>query len=188
MQFSARLTPSGGPDRLTPPAIPSVLSFVPSAGGLGCAGKWDTLGRVCTPQGAGVTEVTATANGVTSAPVLVYVHEHVDQITLSLINPPIPQPACITLAKGPGIQNYLDFQARAFRLTGGTPVEITNTVGTFTFSQTNNSVATLSTSNPALNNNNGKQITQARFTAAVPGRTQIFASVAGVSSPCRDSR
>jgi hypothetical protein len=180
--FSARLTPAVTVPIVFTSSNPSVLSFVPSAGGLACAGKWDTLGRICTPQGAGVTEVTATANGVASAPVLVYVHEHVDQITLSLINPPIPQPDCITLAKGPGIQNYLDFQARAFRLAGGTPVEITNTVGNFTFSQTNSSVATLSTSDPALNNNNGKQVTQARFTAAVPGRTQIFASVAGVSS------
>ncbi len=182
VQFLARLTPAVAAPVVYTSSNPSVLSFVPSAAGLACAGKWDTLARICTPQGAGVTEVTATANGVTSAPVLVYVHEHVDLITLSLINPPIPQPDCITLAKGPGIQNYLDFQAQAFRLRGGTPVEITNTVGNFTFSQTNNSVATLSTSDPALNNNNGKQITQARFTAAVPGRTQIFASVAGVSS------
>jgi hypothetical protein len=182
VQFSARLTPAATVPIVYTSSNPSVLSFVPSAPGFACAGKWDTLARICTPQGAGFTEVTATANGVTSAPVLVYVHEHVDQITLSLINPPIPQPDCITLAKGPGIQNYLDFQARAFRLRGGAPVEITNTVGNFTFSQTNNSVASLSTSDPALNNNNGKQVTQARFTAAVPGLTQIFASVAGVSS------
>src|SRR5258708_3713966 len=81
---------------LTPPVItpvvftssnPSVLSFVPSSGGLACAGRWDTLARVCTPQGAGFTQVTATANGVTSPPVNVYVHEHVDLIELSLINP-----------------------------------------------------------------------------------------------------
>jgi hypothetical protein len=186
LQFSA-IPKNGAGNPVTAPVVfassnPSVLTFVPSAGGLACAGKWDTLGRVCTPQGAGFSEVTAAANGVTSAPVLVYVHEHVDQITLELINPPIPQPDCITLAKGPGIQNYLDFQARAFRLTGGTQVEITNTVGNFTFSQSNNSVTTLNTSDPALNNNNGKQITQARFTAAVPGLTQIFASVAGVTS------
>ena len=186
LQFSA-VPKNGAGNPVTVPVVftssnPSVLTFVPSAGGLACAGKWDTLGRVCTPQGAGFTEVTATANGVTSAPVSVYVHEHVDQITLELINPPIPQPDCITLAKGPGIQNYLDFQARAFRVTGGTRVEITNTVGNFTFSQSHNTVATLNTSDPALNNNNGRQITQARFTAAVPGLTQIFASVAGVTS------
>ena len=181
--FNATLTPSF----TSVPVVytssnPSVLSFVPSAGGLACAGKWDTLAHVCTPQGAGVTQVTATASGVTSAPVTVYVHEHVDQITLSLINPPVPQPDCITLAQGPGIQNFLDFQAHAFRLSGGVAVDITNTVGSFTFSQTNSAVARLSTSDPALNNNNGKQVTQARFTAAIPGLTQIFASIAGVTS------
>jgi hypothetical protein len=162
---------------------PSVLSFVASAAGLACAGRWDDVGRICTPQGAGVTQVTATGNGVTSAPVTVYVHEHVDLIKVSLITPPLPQPDCITLAPGPGIQNFLDFQAQAFRLTGGTQIDITNTVGSFTFSQSNNAVAKFSTSDPALNNNNGKQITQVRFTAAAPGLTQIFASVAGVTSP-----
>ena len=180
--FSAFLNPTSATPVVFTSSNPAVLSFVPSAGGLACAGRWDTLGRVCTPQGAGVTQVTASANGVTSAPVTVYVHEHVDLITLSLINPPVPQPDCITLAEGPGIQNYLDFQARAYRLTGGTQVEITNTVGSFTFSQSNSAVAKLNTTDPALNNDNGKQVTQARFTAAVPGLTQIFASVAGVSS------
>ncbi len=180
--FSARLTPSVTTPVVFTSSNPSVLSFVPSAGGLACAGKWDTFARICAPQGAGVTQVTASANGVTSAPVTVYVHEHVDMITVSEINPPIPQPDCITLAQAPGIQNFLDFQAQAFRVTGGTKIDISNTVGSFTFSQTNNAVAKLSTSDPALNNNNGKQITQARFTAAAPGITQIFASIAGVSS------
>jgi hypothetical protein len=180
--FSARLTPAVNAPIVFTSSNPSVLSFVPAAGGLACAGKWDTTGRICSPEGAGVTQVTATANGVTSAPVTVYVHEHVDQIKVTLINPPTPQPDCITLAQGPGIQNFLDFQAQAFRINGATSVDITNTVGSFSFSQTNGAVAKLNTTDPALNNNNGKQITQGRFTAAAPGITQIFASVAGVSS------
>jgi hypothetical protein len=157
---------------------PSVLSFVPSAGGFACAGRWDTLGQICTPTGAGFAQVTASANGVTSAPVNVYVHQHIDTITLSLYNPPIPQPDCITLAQAPGIQNFLDFQAQAF----SNGMEVTNTVGSFTFSQTNSTVAKISTTDPSLNNNNGNQILRARFTAAVPGLTQIFASAAGVTS------
>jgi hypothetical protein len=179
--FSAILIPPSTTPVVFTSSNPSVLSFVPSAGGLACAGKWDTFGRICAPQGAGVTQVTATANGVTSTPVTVYVHEHVDRIKVTLINPPIPQPDCITLAQEPGIQNFLDFQAQAFRVTGGTQIDITNTVGSFTFSQTNNAVAKLNISDPALNNNNGKQITQARFTAAAPGLTQIFAGIAGVT-------
>jgi len=183
LQFSASPVTAAGGGITTLPIVysssnPSVLSFVPSAGGLACAGKWDTSGRVCTPQGAGVTQVTATGNGVASTPVTVYVHQHIDTITLSLINPPIPQPDCITLAQAPGIQNYLEFQARAF----SNGAEITNTVGSFNFSQNNPTVAKISTTDSTLNNNNGNQITQARFTAATPGRTQIFASLSGVSS------
>ena len=183
LQFTASAVTASGGAITTLPIVysssnPSVLSFVPSAGGLACAGKWDTAGRVCTPQGAGVTQVTATGNGVSSAPVTVYVHQHIDTITLTEINPPIPQPDCITLAQAPGIQNYLEFQARAF----SNGAEITNTVGSFNFSQNNSSVTKISTSDSTLLNNNGNQITQARFTASTPGRTQIFATISGVSS------
>jgi hypothetical protein len=178
IQFTPSLRPAVTVPITYTSSNPSVLSFVPAAGGLACAGKWDTASRVCTPQGTGVTQVTATGNGVSSPPVTVYVHQHIDTITLTLINPPIPQPDCITLAQAPGIQNYLDFQANAF----SNSVDITNTVGSFSFSQTNPTVAKVSTSDPALNNNNGKQITQARFTAATPGRTQIFANLSSVSS------
>ncbi len=183
LQFSASAVTASGGGITTLPIVysssnPSVLTFVPSAGGLACAGQWDTAGRVCTPQGAGVTQVTATGNGVSSPPVTVYVHQHIDTITLTEINPPIPQPDCITLAQAPGIQNYLEFQARAF----SNGAEITNTVGSFTFSQNNSSVTKISTSDSTLLNNNGNQITQARFTAATPGRTQIIASISGVNS------
>ena len=183
LQFTATAFTAAGGGISTLPIVysssnPSVLSFVPSAGGLACAGKWDTAGRVCTPQGTGVAQVTATGNGVSSPPVTVYVHQHIDTITLSEINPPIPQPDCITLAQAPGIQNYLEFQARAF----SNGAEITNTVGSFTFSADNASVVKISTTDSTLNNNNGNQITQARFTAATPGLTQIFASISGVSS------
>src|SRR4029077_20682801 len=65
--FSARLTPASTTPVVFTSSNPSVLSFVASAGGLACAGRWDDLGRICTLQGAGVTQVTATANGVTSA-------------------------------------------------------------------------------------------------------------------------
>ncbi len=183
LQFQATAVTSTGSALSTVPIVytssnPAVLTFVPAAGGLACAGKWNTASSVCTPQGAGVTQVTATGNGVTSPPVTVYVHQHIDTITLSLINPPIPQPDCITLAQAPGVQNYLEFQAHAF----SNGAEITNTVGSFTFSASNPTVAKESTTDPTLNNNNGKQITQARFTAATPGLTQIFATLANVSS------
>lgn len=159
---------------------PGVLSFVPAAGGLACAGKWDSTGQVCSPQSVGVAQVTATVNGVTSPPVTVWVHEHVDTITLSLLPvlTPIPPGNCVTLGTAPGILNYLDFQAQAF----SHGMDVTNTVGSFTFQLTNSSVAKVSTTDSELANNNGNQVTQARVTAAVPGITQIYATVSGVSS------
>jgi hypothetical protein len=178
INFVPTLRPSVAVPIVYTSSNPAVLSFVPASGGLACAGQWDTASHICTPRGAGVTQVTATANGVTSPPVTIYVHQHVDAITLSLINPPTPQPDCITLAAAPGIQNYLDFQAHAF----SNNVDITNTVGSFTFSLDNSTVAKVNTSDPALNNNNGNQITQARVSANTPGRTQLFAALANVSS------
>ena len=193
LQFTATPVTAAGGGISTLPIVysssnPAVLSFVPTAGGLACAGKWDTAGRVCTPQGTGVAQVTATGNGVSSPPVTVYVHQHIDQITVTQFRPPNApaQPDCVTLAQAPGIQNYLDFQASAFRIVdvNGAPttVDITNTVGSFTFSQTNATVAKITTTDPELNNNNGNQITQARVSASAPGFTQVFASVSGVSS------
>jgi uncharacterized protein YjdB len=183
LQFTATATTSTGTSISTVPVVytssnPAVLTFVPSAGGLGCAGRWDPSGQVCAPQGAGVAQVTAAANGVVSAPVTVYVHQHLDTVQLSLLNPPTPFPDCISLAQVVGTQNYLDFQAQAF----SNGVDVTNTVGSFAFSQTSASVTRLSTTGTGLNNNNGNQITQARFTAIAPGITQIFANVSGVTS------
>jgi trimeric autotransporter adhesin len=159
---------------------PSALSFVPAAGGLACAGRWDSTGLVCSPQSVGVATVTATINGVTSPPVTVWVHEHIDTITLSLLPvlTPIPPGNCVTLGTAPGILNYLDFQAQAF----SRGMDVTNTVGSFTFQLTNSTVARVSTTDPELANNNGNQVTQARVTAVVPGITQIYATISGVSS------
>ena len=157
---------------------PSVVSFVSTAPGVACAGRWDTAGQICSPTKVGVAQVTASANGVVSAPVTVYVHQHIDTITVTVFNPPTPMPDCVTLAPSASVQNFLDLQARAF----SNNVDVTNTVGSFTFSQTSGTVAKLSFNDPELQNNNGNQVTQARITASVPGFTQVFATVSGVNS------
>ena len=177
-QFSATVSPSSTVPVVYTSDNPDVLSFVPAAGSVACAGRWNSTGQICSPVAVGVAQVTATANGVTSNPVTVYVHQHIDAITLSLLNPPTPMPDCVTLAQVTGTQNFLDLQAQA--ISHG--VDITNTVGSFSFQQTNNTVAKLSTSEPELNNHNGAQNTQVRVTAAVPGLTQVFASLSGVNS------
>jgi len=177
-QFTAKVSPSSTVAPAYTSSNPEVLSFVPAAGPVACAGRWNSTGQICSPVAVGVAQVTATANGVTSNPVTVYVHQHIDTISLSLLNPPTPLPDCVTLAQVTGTQNFLDLQAQA--ISNG--VDITNTVGSFNFQQTNNTVAKLSTSEPELNNHNGAQNTQVRVTAAVPGITQVFASLSGVNS------
>lgn len=177
-QFNATVFPSSTVPVVYTSSNPDVLSFVPAAGPVACAGRWNSTGQICSPVAVGVAEVTATVNGVTSNPVTVYVHQHIDSIVVSLLNPPTPLPDCVTLAKVTGTQNFLDLQAQA--LSNG--VDITNTVGSFSFQQTNNTVAKVTTNDPELQNNNGTQIKQARVTAAVPGITRIFASLSGVNS------
>jgi hypothetical protein len=160
----------------------SVITFVPNAPGLACAGRWDALGQVCTPGSAGVTQVSAVANGVSSPTITVFVHDHVARIVVeefSPTTPPPPQVPCVTSAKVNGVQNFLDFRARAFSQDGA---DITNTVGSFTFQQVSGAVVTLDTTASELNNNNGTQVTQVRATAGQPGITQIFATAAGVNS------
>jgi trimeric autotransporter adhesin len=178
LTFSAAVTPTSTVPVTFSSSNPGVLSFVASAPGVACAGRWDTAGQICSPTSVGVAQVTASANGVVSAPVIVYVHQHVDTVKVSVLNPPIPMPDCVTLAPATGVQNFLDLQAQAF--SNGT--DVTNTVGSFTFSQSNGAVATLSTTDPELQNNNGNQIVQARITTKAPGYTQVFATVSGVNS------
>jgi hypothetical protein len=160
---------------------PSVLTFVPSGAGLACAGSWNAFAQVCTAGSIGVTQVTAVANGVSSPVVTVYVHDHVDTITFQRFDPIFPPPPngpCVTSALIPGVQIFRDYQAKAF----SNGVDITNSVGSFTFAQVSGTVVTLSTTAAELTNNNGGQITEVRATAGRPGITQIYASVGGVNS------
>jgi hypothetical protein len=170
---------------------PSVLTFVPSSAGLACAGSWNATAQVCTGGSIGITQVTAVANGVSSPVVTVYVHDHIDSIQFSEFCPIYPPPpndtcgksppppgTCVTSALIPGLQLFRDYQAKAF----SNNVDITNSVGSFTFSEVSGAVVTLTTNAPELTNNNGSQITEVRATAGKPGITQIYASVGGVNS------
>jgi len=177
-QFNATVKPTSTVPVIYSSSNPNVLSFVPAAPGVACAGRWNSAGQICSPVAVGVAEVTAIANGVTSNPVTVYVHQHIDKITVDLLNPPAPLPDCVTFAKVTGTQNFLDLQAHAF----SNGVDITNTVGSFGFTATNSTVAKVTFNDSGLQNNHGNQVTQARVTALVPGITQVFASLSGVNS------
>ena len=170
----------------------SVLDITPS--GAACAGNWNApIYTTCTPGGIGVAHVTATALGETSAPTLVFVHAHIDEIQLSVVPPVTSQPpACPSQTALPAAcnikfntsaanyclsQNQLEtLQATAY----SAGVDITSSVGPFTWSQVNAGVATVT---PIVTVNTYDVPTnQATVGPGTPGQTQLVASSAGVSS------
>ena len=140
--------------------------------GQACAGSWNSLTtpQVCTPGSAGVAQVTASAMGATSNAVTIYVHSHIDNLTISVI-PPAPA-NCLSK------DFTANYQATAF--SGG--LDITSTVGQITW-QAASLVATVSNTASTLGNRvNGVSLNQVQVTARTPGLTQLFASVANVNS------
>jgi hypothetical protein len=142
-----------------------------STAGLVCAGGWDSLSnpQICTPGPVGVAQVTATAQGVSSPPTTVYVHQHVDKVTVSLFllpNQPPPQNPCYSVGQ------TANYQATAF----SNGVDVTSTVGVFTWQALATNVVTLNSS--ATNLLPG----QVQVTAKVPGLTSLFATIGTINS------
>ncbi len=140
--------------------------------GLACAGSWDSSSNpvVCTPGVAGVAVVTAVAGGVSSPPTTVYVHQHIDSITVSPIGTPITD--CFSLGDIDPQKRTWSYQATAF--SNGS--DITNSVGPINWSAVPTNVLTIDT------NVAGLQPNQVQVTAKDPGITGLFASVSGVTS------
>src|SRR5256885_16493098 len=98
--------------------IPGCTDQVPCApitisnNGLACAGTWDSLSNpvVCTPGVAGVARVTAEAEGVSSAPTTVYIHQHIQNIQVT----PVGTPTASCFSQGVS----WNFQASAFGAQG----------------------------------------------------------------------
>jgi hypothetical protein len=152
---------------------PAVLT-VAGDGGV-CAGSWNSLTtpQVCTPGPTGVAQVTATAHGVSSPPVTIYVHPHVTGITVSKVPNQPPTLSNICFSRGtPGGPESTLYQAFAFSGTA----DITSSVGPFNWQsvllsgQTTSSVTL--TAPPV-----GAPLNQEIATAAAPGITPFFASV-----------
>lgn len=141
-----------------------------SNGGVLCAGTWDSLTTpiVCTPAtvgpGGAPTNVTATAGGITSAAVNVFVHQKIDRIVIDAV--PSPAPACVAQG-GTG-----QFKATARNKAGD---DITASVGQINWQLTAGQVATASTvtTGPAASGGGTDPIT---LTAKLPGKTQVIAS------------
>lgn len=136
---------------------PKLVTIAPS--GDVCAGVWDSLFVTCNGNDAagnplvGTATVTATAAGITSAPVQVSVHPSVTSVTVD------PVSGCFSQ------KQTHQFTAHAFH--NGT--EITNQVGGFTWNTTNGSVVLVDTNGLA--------------TAQGFGQAGIIASAGSVSSP-----
>lgn len=154
----------------------SVLTIANS--GAACAGTWDSLTtpQICTPGPVGVAEVTATSSGISSPPTTVYVHQHIDKIVISAIPNQTP-PAGPCFSKG----QIFNYQANAF----SRGLDVTNSVGPFTWQAITASVATLKTATESAPVS-GLLAGQLQVTANTPGVTAIFASVSNVTSQTLD--
>lgn len=152
------------------PAVATV-----STAGLVCAGVWDSLAApvVCTPGATGTAQITATASGITSGPITVYVHPHVDHIAITALPQPpgvtAPQNGCFSTTSTTGPAETQSYQASA--TSNGN--DISALVGPFTWSTTNLQVATVK----ELTGVSGVVNGQAELTAKVPGITAISASI-----------
>lgn len=172
-------------------AITEPVTFVSSetsivtvaANGLACAGSWDNLAnpQICTPGRVGTAQVTAVAQGVSSPPTTVYVHQHIDSMTVqdicSVAQPPapctLPRNPCQSLNQNSAPQNTV-YEAHAF----SRGVDITSTAGQFTWQAANTGVTTLSNTVSTLSNIvSGTSLNQVQATAMAPGLTPVFATL-----------
>jgi hypothetical protein len=174
---------------------PGVVDISPA--GAACAGSWNApYYSVCTPAGIGQAEITASALGATSPPTVVFVHPPIDEITVTVV-PPVnpPPPACPGQTALPA-ECKIDFnsnaanycvsqnQVQTLQATAySNGVDITATVGPFTWSQTNLNVVTIT---PIVTSANSSSVNvptnQATVVSNTPGETQVIASASGVSS------
>lgn len=142
--------------------------------GLACAGTWDSLAapQICTPGPVGVALVTATSHGVSSPPTTVYVHQHIDKIVVSAVpNQTPPTGPCFSK------DQIFDYQANAF----SRGLDITGSVGTFTWQSINTDVAALDVATDTVPIA-GLVTGQVKVTAHTPGITSLFASNGAVTS------
>jgi hypothetical protein len=152
---------------------PAILTI--ASNGTACAGTWNSLTspQVCTPGPVGVAQVKATAQGVSSPPVTVYVHQHITNIN---INKTPNQPAtlsntCLSAGAPSGPESQL-YEAVAFNGT----TDITSSVGPFFWQAVNTSFIKLTS--PAT----GAPLNQETVGASTPGSTSFFATVSGINS------
>ena len=163
--------------------LPETFSFLSSnpavvtiaTNGFLCAGTWDslTLPQVCTPGTSGISQITATAEGISSPPIIVYVHQRITSITVSKVagQPPTLSTTCLSKGAPSGPEKWV-YQATA--MSGAN--DITDSVGPFSWQQINPGSAVIVTlSAPPVTSPLNQEI----VTANVPGQEPIFAAASG---------
>ena len=157
---------------------PAVLTV--ASDGVACAGTWDslTVPAVCTPGPTGVAQITATAHGVSSPPLTMYVHQHITRVTISKVpnQPPTLSNSCFSQGAPSGPESTL-YQASALSGTA----DITSTVGPFAWQAVQiggQTTTAVTLSSPPV----GAPLNQEVATANAPGITPFFAIVGGFHS------
>ncbi len=149
------------------PGVPAPLSI--ASNGNACAGSWDQSIAICSPGTSGIALVQATTSGVFSPPTTVYVHQHIDSIQIASAESQPPLNDCFSQGQ------TWQFKAIAYSNTQ----DITNTVGPFNWSFTNNGVVTTT---PIVAGTPENPVFFEQTTAKSPGITQLSASISGTSS------
>src|SRR5712691_5206518 len=112
-----------------------------ASNGLACAGTWNSLStpQICTPGPVGTAQVTATAQGISSPPTTVYVHQHIENITIAPIPGQTPPNSQNCFSK----TQIVNYQESAFTRGGTGLIDITPTVGLFSWQALTANVVTL---------------------------------------------
>jgi len=150
-----------------------------ASNGLACAGTWNSLStpQICTPGPVGTAQVTATAQGISSPPTTVYVHQHIENITITPIPGQTPPNSQNCFSK----TQIVNYQASAFTRGSTGLIDITPTVGPFSWQALTANVVTLNVATQAKPIS-GLLPGQVQATANVPGTSPLVASVSGVNS------
>lgn len=156
---------SGSPNAAAPLSIAS--------NGNACAGTWDSTATMCSPGLPGIALVSAVINGISSAPTTIYVHQHIDSLQISPLEPQGP-PQYDCFSQG---QTW-NYAATAYSTIGGISTDITSTVGPMSWSSKNIGVV----STTPIVSNQPNVLNQVQVTAKSPGVTDLFALVSGVTS------
>jgi len=169
---------------------PGIVDIAPN--GVACAGSWNAPSyNVCSPASGGVASITASALGGTSPPTMVFVHPPIDNIQVSVV-PPVNSPplACPTQTSLPpacelkfnNAGNYClsQNQVQTLQATAYSKgVDITASVGPFTWTPANFNVVTIT---PIISSSANVPTNQATMVSNTPGATQVVAIASGTAS------